>query len=1146
MATGDDAASYDSSSSASSEDKVLISRKKLQMKQRERESKHDDASSSTATASTTAATPSSSSSYKGSGASSKSDHICGVCEKEGDDLYVCTGSCMGAFHLACLPPSIINNADAKAVPKDQWKCHHCVSNTHVCFHCKQLGFANINTDAIDITTGSNINTSDHKTDTDAAQLKIKPVVKCRALSCGKFYHQECIATLPLARIAGARFICPLHTCSACEQSGGNKKEPVRCMRCPVAYHSSCLPGNGVGVVHLPGSRIICPKHAGAVEGVKRETEEEQEEGAVEEGTTSKQTPVMKRDAEDGDGGRADAEGTSPRTEENDDAQSDSSAKEKKASKKEKKDKKKKKKKRKKEKKKEKERHKGTGEEDDEKEEQSEKKSKATPSNIPRVKSEQPSTSGDEVGDAVDREEGEELEEEKPDAILETVEPKPETPAEPEFVATVTSHDVKDEAHEPADTSANQESSVETTVSDEPLTVKAPEVAEEAADDGSPTTPHESAAEAVPGSASDDQIEVTGGDDHDGEGAEVGTSASEPAKERQSSMIRSKKSKKKKQKGRGVDDGNVEPRADEAKWVQCDECKKWRIVPKEVDLDAMPEKWYCTMNTWNKALASCAVPEEVVEAKRDRSVKRTSGTISADTAGVAVSGTPATKKLKSNKQATVPDEKAVDTSAKTTDAIALDKVKSGKQVKKTEKDSKKRKLKLKLKEKYGEVKWVQCEDVHCGKWRVVPLSIDFDLLPSVWYCHLNTWSPELASCNATNPPEVEAYLSKSQSKKRPAKRLRGPDGDVQAASASSQSSGSQQVAIEGAQTKSGHAKPTKGSKTSTPTAHGVGAVGASANTPSFTSAGGNTSACVDDGRGKKLVGLGGVKSVVLEWAQCEKCNKWRKLPAHIKSSTLPDKWYCVMNHWDPSRASCAMPQEEDQEPVDASPLPSSQNWYPMPGQVGPTTAGGASVRSKRGKLSYSELLYASTGQLRKTYTSESSTLSFEYEGMTYYRDDQYKNSSLYASPLTTNKLTGERIEPTSEAAKVKAVAPKPLPTNAAQQQLLERVSELILAKVDLRREYAITEIVDSVLMESTTELSLSAITTALAQLVSSGAIEKVDRHTSTARGEDDDSDRSALTSTTVLLRRSLSSQAAYYRRVPKRPLKALKAWKIECK
>lgn len=36
---------------------------------------------------------------------------------------------------------------------------------------------------------------------------------------------------------------------------------------------------------------------------------------------------------------------------------------------------------------------------------------------------------------------------------------------------------------------------------------------------------------------------------------------------------------------------------------------------------------------------------------------------------------------------------------------------------------------------------------------------------------------------------------------------------------------------------------------------------------------------------------------IQWAQCEDCLKWRKLPA---CALLPSKWTCSDNSWDPER------------------------------------------------------------------------------------------------------------------------------------------------------------------------------------------------------------------------------------------------------
>lgn len=41
---------------------------------------------------------------------------------------------------------------------------------------------------------------------------------------------------------------------------------------------------------------------------------------------------------------------------------------------------------------------------------------------------------------------------------------------------------------------------------------------------------------------------------------------------------------------------------------------------------------------------------------------------------------------------------------------------------------------------------------------------------------------------------------------------------------------------------------------------------------------------------------------------EKCEKWRKLPADVAPEDLPDVWYCSMNTWDVSLASCDAPEE----------------------------------------------------------------------------------------------------------------------------------------------------------------------------------------------------------------------------------------------
>lgn len=49
----------------------------------------------------------------------------------------------------------------------------------------------------------------------------------------------------------------------------------------------------------------------------------------------------------------------------------------------------------------------------------------------------------------------------------------------------------------------------------------------------------------------------------------------------------------------------------ANWVQCEhpKCLKWRKLPWHVDVDLLPEKFYCTDNIWNPDSATCDAPED---------------------------------------------------------------------------------------------------------------------------------------------------------------------------------------------------------------------------------------------------------------------------------------------------------------------------------------------------------------------------------------------------------------------------------------------------------------------------------------------------------------------------------------------------------
>jgi hypothetical protein len=63
---------------------------------------------------------------------------------------------------------------------------------------------------------------------------------------------------------------------------------------------------------------------------------------------------------------------------------------------------------------------------------------------------------------------------------------------------------------------------------------------------------------------------------------------------------------------GGTNSNVASAKDTREWVQCDTCEQWRGLPLEVDVASLPETWYCHMNIWDPARASCSAAQEVYQ------------------------------------------------------------------------------------------------------------------------------------------------------------------------------------------------------------------------------------------------------------------------------------------------------------------------------------------------------------------------------------------------------------------------------------------------------------------------------------------------------------------------------------------------------
>lgn len=144
-------------------------------------------------------------------------------------------------------------------------------------------------------------------------------------------------------------------------------------------------------------------------------------------------------------------------------------------------------------------------------------------------------------------------------------------------------------------------------------------------------------------------------------------------------------------------------SDKVNWVECNACKKWRRVPSSIDVDALPEVWYCSFNTWNLSYSRCTAKQE-----QDSS---------SSYANDSQSGGFASSSSRRQNSSIVKGGRTSGTTAQP-------------------------------------IQWVQCERKTCNKWRKVPLDVDMSKFPEKWFCEMNTWNAEKANCNAPEDVDTE--------------------------------------------------------------------------------------------------------------------------------------------------------------------------------------------------------------------------------------------------------------------------------------------------------------------------------------------------------------------------------------------------------
>eukprot|EP01038_Epipyxis_sp_PR26KG_P006089 gene6089-8391_t len=350
------------------------------------------------------------------------------------------------------------------------------------------------------------------------------------------------------------------------------------------------------------------------------------------------------------------------------------------------------------------------------------------------------------------------------------------------------------------------------------------------------------------------------------------------------------------------------------WVQCDSCEKWRSLPPlpYAVVDQLgSEKWFCTMNIWDELRNNCDAPEETVnEANND--TNEASFAMVDTTAKVNKTGNKRWKKslLENNQKNSIQPNDGIDMNIDENNQVVV----KEKEIQRRRPRNSNNLVTNPVTVPVAAVEWVQCN--RCSKWRKVPETIKTESLPDIWVCAMNTWSVLYSRCSAKQ--EVEQEESEL------------------ATGAALQSSYENGTNNDLKDNTKGVGKGVAGNRIR----RGFGfqtAAQQQHNDPTNP-----------------------VKKVV-QWVQCERknCKKWRKIPASVDLSQLPEKWFCEMNRWDSDFASCDVPEQSDSED-DKNANSDTRSQLILANSKGP------------GTLSYRRIIFGNDGKVRSCFSDKNRT------------------------------------------------------------------------------------------------------------------------------------------------------------------------------
>mmetsp|Transcript_36869 Transcript_36869/g.115416 ORF Transcript_36869/g.115416 Transcript_36869/m.115416 type:complete len:221 (-) Transcript_36869:173-835(-) len=176
----------------------------------------------------------------------------------------------------------------------------------------------------------------------------------------------------------------------------------------------------------------------------------------------------------------------------------------------------------------------------------------------------------------------------------------------------------------------------------------------------------------------------------------------------------------------VDDDEGMPKKDETLWVCCDKCEKWRRLP--INIVPLPKKWYCHMSP-DPLRNTCEAPEE--DFNRNKNARNEAKE----------------RRLRQYLRSWHTRMEFANKTERTLPFLVVPATGGGSSFSSGASKAKKARAGGKSD---GQLEWLRCSSIGCGKWRSLPKNLDTSAFLEgrvAWYCVMNTWDPSLASCNA---------------------------------------------------------------------------------------------------------------------------------------------------------------------------------------------------------------------------------------------------------------------------------------------------------------------------------------------------------------------------------------------------------------